>query len=289
MIDRASIMAWAEQAPWNDPAMVEQDLIICRALVDIFSDDFLKNELAFRGGTALHKLYLQPQPRYSEDIDLVQINPGPIKPILFRLGEVLDWMPDRVTKPKRYNNTVLFRMESEVPPIQPIRLKIEINCFEHFNVLGLRKMPFNLDSDWFRGDCEITTYAFEELLGTKLRALYQRKKGRDLFDLQVALNKGSVDAQKVMDCYNRYMDFSVEKPPSYKQFMQNMEQKMQDPEFLGDTELLLRPDAGRFEPERAFQMVRETFIERLPGRDGDIYQKSGSSQNGNNCRRWQKL
>lgn len=83
MIDRASIMAWAEQAPWNDPAMVEQDLIICRALVDIFSDDFLKNELAFRGGTALHKLYLQPQPRYSEDIDLVQINSGPIKPILF--------------------------------------------------------------------------------------------------------------------------------------------------------------------------------------------------------------
>ena len=110
------------------------------------------------------------------------------------------------------------------------------------------------------------TYAFEELLGTKLRALYQRKKGRDLFDLQVAFDKGVVDVEKVMDCYNRYMDFSVEKPPSYKQFMQNMEQKMQDPEFLGDTELLLRPDADKFEPERAFQMVRETFIDRLPGR-----------------------
>ena len=82
------------------------------------------------------------------------------------------------------------------------------------------------------------TYAFEELLGTKLRALYQRKKGRDLFDLQVALDKGVVDVEKVMDCYNRYMDFSVEKPPSYKQFMQNMELKMQDSEFLGDTELL---------------------------------------------------
>lgn len=266
MIDRASIMAWAEHAPWMDLAMVEQDLIICRALVDIFSDDFLKNELAFRGGTALHKLYLQPQPRYSEDIDLVQINPGPIKPILFRLGEVLDWMPDRVTKPKRYNNTVLFRMESEVPPVQPIRLKIEINCFEHFNVLGLRKIPFNVDCNWFRGDCEITTYAFEELLGTKLRALYQRKKGRDLFDLQVALDKGSVDAQMVMECYNRYMEFSVEKPPSYKQFMQNMELKMLDPEFLCDTELLLRSEADKFDPERAFKMVQEAFIERLPGR-----------------------
>ena len=69
-----------------------------------------------------------------------------------------------------------------------------------------------------------------------------------------------------MDCYNRYMDFSVERPPSYKQFMQNMEQKMQDPEFLGDTELLLRLDADKFDPERAFQMVRENFIERIPGK-----------------------
>ena len=126
MIDRSSIMAWNAIAPWSDMAMVEQDLVICRALVDIFSDDFLRDELAFRGGTALHKLYLQPQPRYSEDIDLVQINPGPIKPILYRLGEVLNWMPDRVTKPKRYNNTMLFRMESEFPPVQPIRLKVEI-------------------------------------------------------------------------------------------------------------------------------------------------------------------
>lgn len=98
------------------------------------------------------------------------------------------------------------------------------------------------------------------------RALYQRKKGRDLFDLQVALDKGPVDAGKVIECYSRYMDFSVEKPPSYKQFMQNMELKMRDSEFLGDTELLLRPDADKFDPERAFQMVRESFIERLSGR-----------------------
>lgn len=165
--------------PWQDKAMVEQDLIISRALVDIFSDEFLASQLAFRGGTALHKLYLSPQPRYSEDIDLVQINPGPIKPIMFRLGEVLDWLPDRVTKQKRYNNTMLFRLESEIPPVVPIRLKIEINCFEHFNELGLVKIPFSVSNSWYTGDCEITTYRLNELLGTKLRALYQRRKGRD--------------------------------------------------------------------------------------------------------------
>ena len=89
MIDIASIMEWNEHVPWKESAMVEQDLLICRSLVAIYSDVFLASQLAFRGGTALHKLYLSPQPRYSEDIDLVQIHPGPIKDILFRLGEVI--------------------------------------------------------------------------------------------------------------------------------------------------------------------------------------------------------
>ena len=266
MIDRASIMAWNEFVPWSDLAMVEQDLIISRALVDIFSDDFLREQLAFRGGTALHKLYLSPQIRYSEDIDLVQINPGPIKPILFRLGEVLDWMPDKVIKPKKHNNTMLFRMESEIPPIQPIRLKVEINCKEHFSVLGFRKIPFEVNNKWFSGRCEITTYALDELVGTKLRALYQRKKGRDLFDMQVALNYGNLDVYKVLECYSKYMDFVVDKAPTYKQFVQNMEIKLQDSEFLDDTDILLRPDADRFAPQRAYEMVKANFIDKLPGK-----------------------
>ena len=144
MIDESAITQWRKQKPWDSIAQVEQDLLICRSLVAIYNDDFLASQLAFRGGTALHKLYLSPQPRYSEDIDLVQIRPGPIKDILFRLGEVLDFMPDRVTKPKRYNNTMLFRIESELPPTVPIRLKVEINCYEHFDVLGLVNKPFSV-------------------------------------------------------------------------------------------------------------------------------------------------
>ena len=167
-------------APWSKNEMVEQDLIICRALASIFSDDFLRENLAFRGGTALHKLFLQPQPRYSEDIDLVQIKPGPIKPIMFRLGEVLEWLPNRTTQQKKHSNKLLFRVDSEIPPIQQIRLKVEINCFEHFNVLGLQEVPFKVESSWFTGEVKLTTYHLEELVGTKVRALYQRKKGRDL-------------------------------------------------------------------------------------------------------------
>ena len=95
MIREEYIKQWKSEAPWEHDKFVEQDLIICRAVVEIFSDPFLAQELAWRGGTALHKLYLQPQVRYSEDIDLVQIHPGPIKPIVERLDKALAWLPSK--------------------------------------------------------------------------------------------------------------------------------------------------------------------------------------------------
>jgi predicted nucleotidyltransferase component of viral defense system len=262
MINRASIIQWRTQAPWNTNEQVEQDLIICRTLIAIFSDEFLASQLAFRGGTALHKLYLSPQSRYSEDIDLVQINSGSIKPIFSRLGEVLDFLPGKVIKQKRYNNTMLFRMESEVPPVVPIRLKIEINCFEHFSELGLVKVPFSMKNSWFSGDCKLTTYVLDELLGTKLRALYQRKKGRDLFDLYKALSLTETNPEIIIRCYKRYMDFVVSRLPTYKQFIQNMEAKMVDPDFLGDMDNLLHSDEA-YDIQDAYQIVKEKIIDKL--------------------------
>ncbi len=73
MIPQQYITEWSEIAPWKANEQVEQDLIICRALVELFSDEFIAEKVAFRGGTAIHKLFLEPQPRFSEDIDLVQI------------------------------------------------------------------------------------------------------------------------------------------------------------------------------------------------------------------------
>ncbi|SQC98180.1 Nucleotidyl transferase of uncharacterised function (DUF1814) [Bacteroides ovatus] len=95
---------------------------------------------------------------------------------MYRLGEVLNFLPDRVTNRKDLITQCFFRMESEIPPTVQIRWKVEINCFEHFNELGLVKIPFSVDNSWFTGQCELTTYRLNELLGTKLRALYQRKK-----------------------------------------------------------------------------------------------------------------
>jgi predicted nucleotidyltransferase component of viral defense system len=263
MIPQAYITEWSNYVPWQTNEQVEQDLVICRALVEIFKDDFLANRLAFRGGTALHKLYLQPQPRYSEDIDLVQVRSEPIKETIQRLQKALSFLGKSNVTPRKDNNTIFYRFESEFPPIQKKKLKVETNCREHFSILGWEKKPFSVNSEWFKGDCNLTTYTLEELLGTKLRALYQRRKGRDLFDLWKALTTANVNPELVVKSYKEYMSFSLEKAiPTKKQFIMNLEAKRNDVEFLGDTVALLRPEE-KYNQDEAFELVLKNLVELM--------------------------
>lgn len=263
MIARPYIAKWQEHAPWRDYAQVEQDLIICRTLVEIFSDDFLREHLAFRGGTALHKLYLSPAPRYSEDIDLVQIKPGPIKPVIKRIGEVITFFEEnRRTINKGHGIKALYRFTSEYDENR-MRLKLEINCREHFNLLDWVDFPFEVRSEWFEGKCNIRTYNINELLGTKLRALYQRSKGRDLFDLDYARRNRDIDIAEIIDCFQYYTKFSTgNKPPGQKEFLQNIEAKVNDPNFSGDMEGLLRPEIA-YNQEEAFEWFKAEVIEKM--------------------------
>jgi predicted nucleotidyltransferase component of viral defense system len=262
MIPERAIKEWSEFLPWKQKEYIEQDLIICRAVCALFNDEYLSEHLAFRGGTSFNKLYLHPQPRYSEDIDLVQIKAEPIKETIDRIREVLSFLGEPKIKQKAHNNTLIFRFNSEIPPIIPIRLKVEINTREHFNVLGLIKHDFSIDNQWFSGSCKATTYHLEELLGTKLRALYQCRKGRDLFDLWKALSTQNLNTENIIRCYREYIGFSVDNPPTQKEYLLCMEQKIEDGEFLGDTEMLLRPDE-KYNPVEAWELVRSQLIERL--------------------------
>ena len=262
MIPEYAIKEWNKTVPWHRNEQIEQDLVICRALVALFNNEYLATHLAFRGGTALHKLYLQPQPRYSEDIDLVQINAEPISETIGKIREVLSFLGEPKIKQKAHNNTLIFRFDSEIPPIIPIRLKIEINTREHFNVLELKRHDFSVNNQWFSGNCKTTTYHLEELLGTKLRALYQRRKGRDLFDLYKALTTQNIDIENIILCYHKYIGFAVDNPPTQKEYLQNMELKIQDTEFLDDTNLLLRIE-DKYNPAEAWELVKNQIIMRL--------------------------
>jgi predicted nucleotidyltransferase component of viral defense system len=263
MIPKPYIAKWQKNAPWKEFSQVEQDLIISRTLVEIFANDFLRENLAFRGGTALYKLYLKPAPRYSEDIDLVQIKEGPIKPIMEKLNEVITFFDeDRQTQVRGHGAKALYRFTSEYEKIR-MRLKLEINCKEHFNVLDWVNFPFEVENEWFFGKAQIKTYNINELLGTKLRALYQRSKGRDLFDLNYARLNFELNMPQIIQCFKEYTSFATGKrPPSKKEFLLNIEEKEKSHEFTGDMEALLRPEIS-FNQSEAFNWLKNELIEKM--------------------------
>lgn len=92
MIPNAYLQEWSTKAPWPDSRQVEQDLIICRALCDLFNSPALEGKIAFRGGTAINKLLFQRPLRYSEDIDLVQTQPEPIGTTVDAIRDALSWL-----------------------------------------------------------------------------------------------------------------------------------------------------------------------------------------------------
>ncbi len=263
MIPGLIISEWKNSsAPWRANDKVEQDLIISRAVVEIYSHPILARHLAFRGGTALHKLFLLPAARYSEDLDFVQTEAGPIGPIFDALRDKLSpWLgkPQRKQGPGVIN--LIYKVQSEDAPPVPLRLKVEINSREHFTVLGIQKRPFSVNSRWFTGDCEISTYKLEELLGTKMRALYQRRKGRDLFDLWLALTQGKAEPELIVKCFRKYMEASGLRV-SAKEYRMNMEDKIISPEFRSDAKDILR--AGVEYPiDEAYGLFDRTVLSML--------------------------
>ena len=264
MIPRDFVTAWRRVAPWASDEQVEQDLIISRCVVEIFSIPGLASSLAWRGGTALFKLYLQPPVRYSEDIDLVQVDPAPIGRSFDAVRAVLDpWLgePRRVLKEGRVN--LVYRVASEGPSPRPIRLKIEINSREHFSELGYRRVPFGVSSRWFQGTADVKTFELDELLGTKLRALFQRKKGRDLFDLWYAMDRHATSPDRIIACFGRYMRESGLKV-TRAVFEKNLKEKLSDPVFCADMTPLLVPGLA-WDLGRAGEIVKEGLVSRLPG------------------------
>ncbi|MCA9411536.1 MAG: nucleotidyl transferase AbiEii/AbiGii toxin family protein [Candidatus Omnitrophica bacterium] len=259
MIPRDYITEWRAKAPWVYDFQIEQDLILSRALVAIFSES-----LRFRGGCALYKLHLPSSARYSEDIDLVQMQSGPAGQILEALRDVLDgWLGRPQWKQTEGGITFTYRFESEDSPPVPLRLKIEINTREHFEVHGTTQIPYSVESRWFRGACRIGTYEFNEILATKLRALFQRKKGRDLFDLATALSDPRADPEKIVDAFLQYMAHS-RNPITRARFEENLKSKIQDLQFAADLGPLLASGYS-WNIEKAASVIFDRILCHLPG------------------------
>ena len=270
MIPAQNIVAWGNAVPWADQRQVEQDLIIGRALVDIFSDEVLRDALRIRGGTALNKLHFPAPLRYSEDIDLVRTSAGPIGSILDRLRVILEpWLGRAQFDQSPVAPKFRFRVEAEDGSGVPIRLKIEINTREIQAFDGSASLPLEIENPWFSGKADISAFSREEMLATKLRALLQRDKGRDLYDLAHALEVfEDLNVDRIIEIFARYLGLSGQ-TISRAQAQERMFAKLANPRFLLDIRPLLPAAQAEALTEEStaasFRRVFTILVDRLPG------------------------
>jgi len=273
MIPAAYVQEWSTKAPWPDSRQVEQDLIICRALCDLFNSPALAGKIAFRGGTAINKLLFKHPLRYSEDIDLVQTQKEPIGDTVNAVRDALSWLGKCNRDQAGHSMHLIFKFSPEAAPESKLKLKVEINTREQQSLFQIRKYPFEVDSEWYRGGSEIASFEPEELFGTKLRALLQRRKNRDLFDLHEGLTQLSMDSSKVIACFEHYLSLE-EQPISRAVAEQRMLEKLQR-SLIEDIAPLLPPGITFTEDDAivAFGKVWFDLIVRIAGEPWKLSQE----------------
>jgi hypothetical protein len=172
------IVAWRELALWPSAAQVEQDLLLTHAMAGIFTDDVLRDQLAMRGGTALHKTHLAPAARCSEGIDLVQVGKRPDTHVVKALKRILEsvlgrrcnsmvaditlavcnWvMPSRILRLEyAYRPTTAPRTEA--------RNKIEVNYTERRPCYAVVDLPYALPIPCVPEGPILRSYDIDEML-----------------------------------------------------------------------------------------------------------------------------
>jgi predicted nucleotidyltransferase component of viral defense system len=177
VISNDAIIEWQSTVGFASSQHAEQDLVLSRLIIEIANNPMLGEELVFRGGTCLHKLHLAKPLRYSEDLDYVRSTNTPIGPFIDQLRGLGEMLGMKVNTEISRHPKVYLRSDFEDGGGR-MRIKIEMNTFETSRAFDPIRVPFRVDSRWWVGTADVKTFRVEELVATKLRALYQRRKGR---------------------------------------------------------------------------------------------------------------
>ena len=271
------VLAHQASVPWPELYQVEQDLLLSLSMRAIFDDPFLSAQVAMRGGTVLHKIHLAPAARYSEDIDLVVVGKRPESHIRKALMRVLRpvlgrekssaWATLRLAvrnaaKPSRILRCI-YRVPSVSAPGRELTVEVETNVSERLPKYPLQRLPLALNIRGQSLESTIVSYNINEMLGTKMRALFQRRKGRDLFDLYWALTTESalpVKVDDVVSAFQHYMREEVTKVPR-AEFVAHLRSCTED--RAGFRTDMLRKNLDH-DPRKAGSYVENQVLSRLP-------------------------
>lgn len=283
MITQREIAFWRTIAPWSNDLMVEQDYLLGRAVEAIFSDPYLRRNVAMRGGTVLHKAHLAPPMRYSEDIDLVLVTEakqGNIKSALARalkplLGHPTESAFTQIQLAVRnfLAKSTILRTTYTYDPYSDeaahSHLKVEVNTNETKSFYPLVEIELEVpDGVESSKRISVVSYDLDEMLGTKLRALLQRDHGRDLYDLWWAwrvsergTSATKVDPARVGAAFRFYMT-NEDSTFSASSVEQELSRRLKSKKFLRDMDNYLRV-GQTYSAEEACEEFCAVFLPHL--------------------------
>ena len=259
MIPTNDITAWAHGAPWPTPDQIEQDLLLSQLICLIAADDYLSDELVFRGGTCLHKLYLHPARRYSEDLDYVRSTAGGIGKVTRAISDIgaslgYDVRTKMSTQPKVY---LRYTAESRTTR----KIKVEVNTHERSPAKSTVRLPYAVTSNWWSGQADVHTFSAAELVATKIRALYQRRKGRDLYDMWLALTDPSLalTGQQLLAAFDPYRPDGL----TAEAAINTLHDHLKHNDFRTDTNNLIAGGPSGYDIDVAAQLIISNVLSHL--------------------------
>ncbi len=199
MIDRQEILEFAGEVSL-DPNVVEKDYVLGWMLAGISNHPRTRDAWLFKGGTCLKKCYFETY-RFSEDLDFTLLDATHLDKAFLRatFTEIAQWiydesgieLPDTVRTFELYPNprgkTSAQGRVGYRGPMQrqgdPPRIRLDLTDDERVIRGGERRTVHHPYSDAPEGGIQVLSYCFEEVFAEKFRALAERERPRDLYDV----------------------------------------------------------------------------------------------------------
>jgi predicted nucleotidyltransferase component of viral defense system len=270
-----ALRAWADDHQIPDLILAELDYRLTHALGAICGDPFLCERLCLKGGTALNKLFFPAVNRLSVDLDFNAV--GPKAQVLAERGRIASQVMALLTDQdagyglthdyRRYEQSTIQANYVPLSGGPRQHLKLEISFVERIPILGRAERRLTLPEG--SASVVVNTYRLEELAATKLRALYGRRKGRDIYDLaQIGAFALDERALRKLTLYYFYHAKMVFHNPTFRA---SVEEKLRYRGFADDVRGLIRT-GQQFDWQQAGQAVldRFAFLGDLDERDSQF-------------------
>lgn len=193
-------------------AIAEKDYLLA-IILKIIYDSKLKDALVFKGGTAIHHVYLD-QLRFSEDLDFQATQKVTIDDVK-EVFEPFDWL--EIIKHYQSDHTLkIERLKFTGPLGQPNSIKIDIDLTQEL-ILPVEKANYR---NTYNVGVTVPVMAKKEICAEKVRAINERARYRDFYDLALVMKGSGFKPEEIVEILKKK---ELRKPLSKDSILDNLE------------------------------------------------------------------